>query len=333
MNIEDQADLHQYLLAEGWVENQTNYRTQMLSGGVSNRTVLFESDNRSWVIKQALEKLRVTGDWRSGKDRIYYEAAALRWMHNQIPDHSPELIFEDKSHYILAMKAIRPPFSNFKDILLQQNPRDDYLRSAGKLLAQIHTAGIDQKELPQLFYDRQFFKSLRLEPYYLETCKRLPFTTVFIEALIAETEKDPYTLVHGDFSPKNLLIKNDNLVLLDYEVMHVGDGTFDLGFFITHLLAKSIHQPSKSSPFLKGALAFYEDYRHLSKIDTRRELRAVKHTIACLLARVVGLSPLEYLDSKQKELQKATALKLIESPPSSIIELINKFQLLTHAEN
>jgi aminoglycoside phosphotransferase (APT) family kinase protein len=46
--------------------------------------------------------------------------------------------------------------------------------------------------------------------------------------------------VHGDFSPKNLLVWEGRVMLIDCEVGHYGDPAFDLGFFVTHLVLKAI---------------------------------------------------------------------------------------------
>ena len=39
------------------------------------------------------------------------------------------------------------------------------------------------------------------------------------------------TLVHGDFSPKNILISNKKIIYLDAECCNYGDPVFDLVFF------------------------------------------------------------------------------------------------------
>src|SRR5260370_576343 len=50
-------------------------------------------------------------------------------------------------------------------------------------------------------------------------------------------------LVHGDYSPKNVLLGDDGLWVLDFEVGHLGDPVFDVAFLLNHLLLKAIHRP------------------------------------------------------------------------------------------
>ena len=55
------------------------------------------------------------------------------------------------------------------------------------------------------------------------------------------------------------------------------------------------------------------------------EERAVRHTLGCLLARVCGRSPLEYLTPGAREAQRVAVLGLMAAPPAGVIDLINLF--------
>ena len=116
-------------------------------------------------------------------------------------------------------------------------------------------------ELAGLFDDRSHFESLRLEPYYAFTATQIPAAAGFLQALIAGTRARRLTLVHGDFSPKNILIHRDSLVLLDHEVIHWGDPAFDLGFSLTHLLSKAHHLPNHRADFANAAREYWQTYR------------------------------------------------------------------------
>src|SRR6185503_2499871 len=95
--------------------------------------------------------------------------------------------------------------------------------------------------LQSIFADRTFFEALRIDPYYRAAGIRHPAAGKFYDRLIAETATVQETLVHGDFSPKNVLVREGRLILLDFEVIHFGDPAFDLGFSLTHLLSKAHH--------------------------------------------------------------------------------------------
>ena len=166
----------------------------------------------------------------------------LRWCAELTTSHHvPSLIFEDTTHHIIGMQAIPHPHDNWKALLLDGQMNLAYVEAFGQLLATIHTHADERRdELASIFSDYTFFESLRLEPYYQFTANQISQKpAAFLEQLIADTRLHRITLTHGDYSPKNVLIYKDKLVLLDYEVIHWGDPAFDLGFSMTHLLSKA----------------------------------------------------------------------------------------------
>jgi hypothetical protein len=178
------------------------------------------------------------------------------------------------------------------------------------------------------FEDRSFFETLRLEPYYLFTAERNPSVRGFIDALIDETRATRAALVHGDYSPKNILIYRDTLILLDHEVIHFGDPAFDLGFAMTHLLSKAHHLPALRSSFASAAGFFWRMYFETVGAlagGPGFEARVVRHTLGCLLARIDGRSPLEYLTPSERERQKSAVLALMADPPAHVSSLIEQF--------
>jgi len=146
--------------------------------------------------------------------------------------------------------------------------------------------------------------------------------------LIAETLATRLALVHGDYSPKNVLIESGRVILLDHEVIHFGDPSFDLGFALTHLLSKANHVVARRELFLTAANWFWESYSKAGGPMAALpglESRAVRHTLACLLARVDGRSPLEYLSEDERARQRAVALALMQRPPARVPELVASF--------
>jgi aminoglycoside phosphotransferase (APT) family kinase protein len=323
MNIECAAELIGYLRGHGHIGKDENPRVTVLAGGVSNRTVLVELDNgTAWVLKQALAKLRVESDWFSSPERIRREALGLRWLSQLTPPGAiPRLIFEDHEHYFLAMEAVPLPHENWKTLLLRGEIDRDAVEQFGRLLGGIHRQAVARREeLEPVFRDRSFFESLRLEPYYAYSAIQTAEAGAFLRELMAETRATRLTLVHGDFSPKNILVRNNRLVLLDHEVIHWGDPAFDLGFSLTHFLSKAHHLRAHRGKFAEAAHWYWQSYA-----DNACEARAVRHTLGCLLARVDGRSPLEYLDADERRRQRAAVLRLMAAPPTEMNELIERF--------
>ena len=248
INIEDPAALLRYLREQALIGTGESPTLHTLAGGVSNRTVLVRRQSgEDWVLKQALAKLRVEVDWFSAPERIQREAAGLRWLGEIIPGHVPQFVFADEKQHILGMSAIPQPHQNWKVALLDGKTCIEQARDFGRLLATIHSAVARFPELCDVFADRRFFEELRLEPYYSYTASQVPQAREFLEQLIDDTRVRRLALVHGDYSPKNVLISKGELILLDFEVIHFGDPAFDIGFSMAHFLAKAYFLPESRS--------------------------------------------------------------------------------------
>ena len=330
MNIERPGELIGYLLNHDHITPDEHPRTTILPGGVSNRTVLVERESgEAWVIKQALKKLRVPVDWFSSPERIHREAEGLRWLAQLAPAGSvPGFVFEDHEAHLLGMTAVPQPHANWKTMLLDGQLQHEHVTQFGDLLATIHRRAHEQQTaVARAFTDKSFFESLRLEPYYAYTATQAPEGANFLHHLIADTRACVVTLVHGDYSPKNILVHNDRLILLDHEVIHFGDPAFDIGFSLTHLLSKAHHIASMRDRFAAAANLYWQTYRgaNSAMATPAMEARAVRHTLGCLLARVAGRSPLEYMSAEERNRQQETVVGLIKQAPHTIHDLIDAF--------
>jgi aminoglycoside phosphotransferase (APT) family kinase protein len=121
------------------------------------------------------------------------------------------------------------------------------------------------------------------------------------------------TLVHGDYSPKNILADGDEVVILDFEVTHWGDPRFDVGFCASHLLLKAIRADDAS----KGELArtvdvFLDAYSKAGPMVLDDDF--VQITGCLMLARIQGASPVEYLSAQHVPRVLALASRLIRLP-------------------
>lgn len=331
VDIEDFNALEEYLRERRYVGQREPLKCEKLTGGVSNKTVrVVLPGATAWVLKQALPKLRVSSDWFSDPQRIHVEANGLRWLNRLAPCGStPALLWEDRQNHLLAMESVPPGHENWKSVLLAQKIKLEHFEQFGALLGTIHRRSSEaETEVRPVFESTEHFETLRLNPYYVSTAENIPDSAKFFRELIDETRAYRLALVHGDFSPKNTLVYRGKMIVLDYEVIHFGDPAFDIGFAVTHFLSKAHHLPQCRVELANGAKIFWRAYfSEISSVTWGSAVgaRAVRNTLGCLLARVAGKSPLEYLSGEESTRQADVVLSMISSPPQFMPNLIDEF--------
>jgi len=129
-------------------------------------------------------------------------------------------------------------------------------------------------------------------------------------------------LVHGDYSPKNVLI-GQGLWVIDFEVAHFGDPAFDLAFMLNHLLLKRLHLGGPGDGIESCVRGFWNGYLTGISDMPPPDLRYVLGHVGCLMvARVDGKSPAEYLSADEREAARTAGSQLLLEPPDSLDEAL-----------
>lgn len=299
----DEESLPAYLAGRGLLAAPGQARVRLMTGGVSNRAFRVEGPDGASVVKQARPRLAVEMEWRADVNRIVREGEAMVWLFDRIgPPRIPRLLHLDREAKVLVMEAISPAAENYKALLLRGEVDGPLAGQFGTLLAEIHNATADEATRAR-FEDATFFDQLRLSPYYGTVAERHPDLAGRLSALRSECLGERYCLVHGDYSPKNILVRDGGLVLLDYEVAHWGNPSFDIGFALTHYLCKALHLPQRGGAFLAAARLFWRRYRERAALPRPSLAHAGHHLAALMLARMDGKSPLEYFTDEARRAQ------------------------------
>jgi 5-methylthioribose kinase len=311
-----------YLVEQGFMRSDEEVSVCALGGGVSNIVLLVEwrgPQARRWVIKQSLEKLRVKDDWRAERWRIYREAQSIQTLRPVLgPAALPEVIHLDFKRFLYIMTAAPTGSQEWKDLLLARRADSQVARNAGLLLAKMINASRDHASLKSEFWDRTVFDQLRVEPYYRTTASRYPELRREFDDLIGTSLKIRTSLVHGDYSPKNMLVLGDNIFLIDFEVVHWGDPSFDAAFLLNHLFLKAFHQPAVSGQFIALVYDFWKTLLAalVSQTAVAFEIMTLRHLGGLMLARIDGKSPAEYIqDEATKERVRRAAIRILVERP------------------
>ena len=309
-----------------------------LSGGVSSTVLLIhpQGDKVDFVLKQALPQLKVQQQWLCSPQRAWREVDVLQICSQLLKGESgirvPDVLFDDRENYCFAMSAAPEGHKTWKHLLLAGEADAQIATACGCLLGVLHAKSWGGGPIPARLVDRSFFDALRLDPYYRRLAEVHPDLALALSKLIDETYATRQCLVHGDFSPKNLLVSPGEIWLIDFEVGHFGDPAFDLGFFLTHLALKAIHAAPRQDAYFQLIDAFWQSYQtRLAAAASARELadlsrRAALHWSACLLARIDGKSPVDYLTPAEQQHVRSLSRQLLVQAPRNVEEVLSRIR-------
>ncbi|MDX6748256.1 aminoglycoside phosphotransferase family protein [Geminicoccaceae bacterium 1502E] len=294
-----------------------------LSGGVSSDIWRVDLPGGPVCVKRALARLKVAADWQAPVDRNRYEAAWMEVAGRVAPEAVPPLLHRDEASDSLVMPFLDPArYSLWKARLAQGEAEPAVAAALGEVLARIHRATALDRELAARFPTDVLFHALRLEPYLLATAARHPDLERALVRLSRRTAMTKLALVHGDVSPKNILVGPSGPVLLDAECAWYGDPAFDLAFCLNHLLLKCLLAPQAAAALVACFDALVERYLDGVTWEPRRALEARTAALlpGLLLARVDGKSPVEYLTEEwQRDMVRKVARGLLLDPVVGLV--------------
>jgi len=292
-----------------------NATVEVLTGGVSCVVLAVASNEREIVVKQALPELKTKAKWVADQRRAIVEADAMRVYQSITPDSVPELLDCDEANFTLTMSRLPNTCTNWKQDMLEGRIHPEMGEKLGKILAQWHNVTSVDAAIKAKFMEGELFEQLRVSPFYRAVAAKNPDLQAAVNSLIEEITTEKIALVHGDFSPKNILATPDHSpIVLDFEVAHTGNPVFDLGFICAHLLCKTIRtdNSAEKEALIATATNFLNSYRQSCNLAIADSLP--QHVALIALARVEGVSPVNYLDElAQRELVAITKSALLDS--------------------
>ena len=303
---------------------------RLLGGGVSNTVVLVESDRERVVLKQSLPQLRVKDEWLADRSRILRERDAIQALTPILPvGRLPRILFSVEEDFVYAMEAAAADATDWKTRLLEGGCDRETARQAGSMLGLVVRETWKRDDLQGQFGDQTAFEQLRTDAYYRTIAERHPAIRQLVVDWIETQRGRRDAMVHGDWSPKNLLLSGATLMAIDFECAHFGDPSYDAAFLTNHFILKAFHRRELAAEYLELARVAFTWTLGLLPIEALSsfERNTVRHLSFLLLARVDGKSPAEYIsDESTRERVRRCALGLIAESPAHLTKVFQRVE-------
>jgi 5-methylthioribose kinase len=310
----DHEAIKQILSNLSLAQEGENITVTALTGGVSSNIFQITTKDAQYCLKQALPQLKVAKQWLAPVDRVFAEIAWLQTAAMIAPEAVPHVLGVDQESKSFVMQHLGVEYLNWKSELLAGRVAATAASQLGKTLGRIHFKTALNDEIAKRFANDGTFYAIRLEPYLEEAARQHPDLSSRLKALIERTQHNPKVLVHGDVSPKNIMLGPLGPVILDAECAWYGDPAFDVAFCLNHFFLKAAHMPNVAAALLQNAQDFLKAY--LQEV-TWEPVPELEYRIASLLpglmlARVDGKSPVEYLAVERGALVRTLAIEFLK---------------------
>jgi hypothetical protein len=335
VDISDAQELKSYL-ADKKVFSRKNFHIRYFSGGVSCNVAFVSDGEKSLIIKQALPALKVKELWECDPGRMVIEHKALEVYARLVPGCVPAPVFYDGDNYIMCRQAAPEECPMWKTQLLEGLLDFRVAQKSIETLLTVHNKTAPAAEIRATFQDTDIFYSLRINPYIEFTAAKYPEFKRCADSINAMLMNEKICLVHGDYSPKNILVSGRDIFVLDMEVAHFGHPAFDLAFFLNHFLLKSVKNKIWGGAYLAmlGCMAHFY-LSGLTCINAREMEASTVRVLAFLfLARVDGKSPAEYITGEEdKDLIRKMAFVMLRENFTSFGEVVRLVKAELDREN
>jgi tRNA A-37 threonylcarbamoyl transferase component Bud32 len=329
-----QERVQEFLLRHGLMQPGEEAVLSPLTGGVSSDLWKVSLPDRTLCVKGALARLKVAYEWLAPTSRNRVEYEWLRFAGTVAPRQVPQVLAYDEQAGLFAMEFLPPgDYPVWKDQLLAGQVDPAAAQAVGGLIGRLHAASAKDAPAADTFATDDNFDALRIEPYFRVTARANPDLADRIGRLATVTAGTHLAVVHGDVSPKNILLGPHGPVLLDAECGWFGDPAFDVAFCLNHLLLKAIILPDHTPLLRDSARLLLDGYAQHISWEPAADLMARAAALLPLLAlaRVDGASPVEYLTPDQRGQVRDVARDLLAGPALTLATVVKEWMLMAAA--
>lgn len=307
--------------------------SKVADGGFINTVFVVSRERNSFVVKQTLKEAQGAAI-KPRQERFSYEVAALRLIMKYLPDAPvPKLLFVDPKNFIFAMSKAPEKEGPYQTMLMQGTFRwgaaQDIPRKIGAFLANLHSATWKRKKVAERMRDNPGYRDLRFGPSLEFPAKKNPALYPLLQEIFRNNERNQFCFVHADTTPKNVLVSDGQITVLDFEAATFGDPAQDVGITLAHFLLPIWKNPRWCDDYLKCGELFLQEYFSRIKftLPTKSLVQNIKNNCAAMmLGRVDGIIEFDYLKKHKAAVREVVSnlLRLEAATAPELMKVIRK---------
>ena len=277
---------------------------------------------KSVIIKQALTKSRDASLLRMDQKSFNKMVSAQRFFGQVLgTDCVPEVLFEDAESLTVAMASAPEKAVPWRDLLLQGMVDPRLGSRAAECLKWMQDVSPNDPSIPAEFWESQKFEEEWLHINILLVRKQNPSLAGPLEELYQDLSVLREGVVHGSFTPDNILVADGKLTIIDFELAHIGSLSFDIASLLSRLVLAIIHRPTLSGPIRDTVQAFVDFYGELP-------VGSMAYLGGLILVSVDGLEPEPFLNPSQQEWARKMGTWILKKEIKSLVHLFDNLDAL-----
>lgn len=247
--------------------------------GLAHHVFRLDTGSERFYLKIRGESFSHVPQIKINPDDIEHEHRATLLLSRILPDNFPHVVFYDKDEHFLILTDAVPNGEILENLFLKGEVTPSLMRVFGETLRRVHEDTIDIEDSIRGKEEDNFMK-LKLQHRF--GYRNNPVLDKAVSDII---QSQPYQIILGDPSPKNIGV-NDNeerIVFFDLEDVHRGAVVFDVGLVVGHIL---LHLYPYREEAADRVDTFFDGY---GKDSYYRYLKAI--ALGAILYRINGPIP------------------------------------------
>lgn len=216
---------------------------------------IFDNASHSIIIKHAPPYLRLLGeDFKLPQERICVEMHTMGYFKSIAPLYIPNIYHADEANFMFAMEDLRG-YETLQKMQLEEDIPLCIYEKLGDFLSKVyaHTPLLrpldyfENATLKSISEDYIFrfpyiknHEALNVPSFFNPTSKNADFKKG-IQTLVDVFLNTKTTLIHGDLHTGSVMIKDENIAIIDAEFSFFGHIGFDIGNLFAHILFGEIY--------------------------------------------------------------------------------------------